>query len=177
MERTIESFTLPISLWVVWCSPRLLYVVEGAVFFDDFSLKGSTMIWMESLGRAIAKVSAFWSSVGMARVNLMKISVSANTFSPLSVAGSSSVSLLHAFLANSTTVAQLAPSFLALSVQNHCGLPSGLHSTWHLVLPDTALGGHHCCALSYITHCLPLQCRPGSSYFRSPHLGFLPSSR
>lgn len=44
VQGKVESLTLPISLQVVWCSPRLLYVVDGADFFDDFSLKGSTMI-------------------------------------------------------------------------------------------------------------------------------------
>ena len=150
---------------------------------------------MKSLGRAIAKVSAFWSLVGMATVNLVKISVSANTFFQPSVAGSSCVKSM-ARTSSGLVVMMLHMGVLSVryhsywetqrftsacipgqqhhcrttysilsgpSAQNHCGLPSGLHSAWHLVLPDTALGGHQCCALSCTTHCLPLQCRPGSS--------------
>ena len=77
--------------------------------------------------------------------------------------GRPSVSFQHTSLAASFTAAQLAPSSPDLGVQNHRGLPSGLHSAGDLVLPAVASTGYHCCTRSCTTHGTPLQCRPGSS--------------
>ena len=47
-ECAIESLTLAISHWVVWCGTTLLYPTEGTELFDDLSLEVPTLVAVQT---------------------------------------------------------------------------------------------------------------------------------
>ena len=52
-ECAIESLTLAISHWVVWCGTTLLYPTEGTELFSDLSLTVPTLIAVQTSRKPI----------------------------------------------------------------------------------------------------------------------------